>query len=45
MQEIRLIYRDFGQPENVALVAHPGGHEFDVPSLVAFFKRHLKRTP
>ncbi|MFO7904360.1 MAG: acetylxylan esterase [Pirellulaceae bacterium] len=42
MKEIKLIYRDFGQPENVALVAHDGGHVFDVPSLLAFFDKHLE---
>jgi hypothetical protein len=43
MQEIELIYQDFGQLENVVLVAHEGGHVFDVPSLLAFFEKHLGR--
>ena len=43
LKEIQLIYQDFGQPENVALVAHEGGHVIDVPSLIAFFEKHLGR--
>lgn len=37
MPEIAPIYRDLGAPQNVALVAFPGGHEIHVPSLRAFF--------
>jgi hypothetical protein len=43
LQEIKLIYQDFGQPENVALVAHEGGHVLDLPSLLEFFEKHLGR--
>lgn len=43
MKEIKPIYQDFGKPENVALVAHEGGHVFDVPSLLSFLDQHLKR--
>ena len=41
VKEIELIYRDLGQPNNVALVAHEGGHEIHLPSLLAFFDKHL----
>lgn len=41
LEEIQPIYRDFGRPENVVLVAHKGGHVIDVPSLLAFFEKHL----
>ena len=43
LREIEPIYQDFGQPENLELVAHEGGHVFDVPSLLAFFQKHLGR--
>lgn len=43
LKEIELAYRDFGKPDNVALVAHEGGHVVDVPSLLAFFEKHLGR--
>lgn len=41
LREIEPIYRDFEKPENVALVAHEGGHEIHLPSLVAFLEKHL----
>ncbi len=41
LKEIELIYRDFEQPTNVALVAHEGGHEIHLPSLLTFFEKHL----
>ena len=43
MKEIKLIYRDFEQPKKVALVAHEGGHEIHLPSLLTFFEKHLRR--
>jgi hypothetical protein len=39
MEEI--IYGDFGQPGNVELDVHEGGHEVDLPALMRFFKKHL----
>ncbi len=44
MKEIRVIYSDLGQPDNVDLQAHPEGHVVDVPGLLAFFLRNLKVT-
>ena len=41
LSEIKVIYTDLGQPENVELDVHDGGHEIDLPALTAFFKRHL----
>lgn len=43
LKEIELIYTDFKQPENLALVAHKGGHIIDLPSLLTFFEKHLGR--
>jgi dienelactone hydrolase len=41
MKEIEVIYYNFSQPEKVSLVAHPGAHVVDVPSLLIFFKKYL----
>jgi dienelactone hydrolase len=41
LKEIEPIYQVLGKPENVGLVAHEGGHVFDVPSLLEFFEKHL----
>lgn len=41
MEDIRPIYRDFGQSDNVALLTHEGGHEIHLPSLLTFFEKHL----
>ncbi|MDP6525722.1 MAG: acetylxylan esterase [Kiritimatiellia bacterium] len=41
MKEIKLIYQNFEQPEKLALVAHEGGHEIHLPSLLTFFEKHL----
>jgi len=41
MKEIKLIYTDFKRPENLAFVAHKGGHEMHLPSLLTFFEKHL----
>jgi len=43
LKEIKPIYADFKRPENLALVAHKGGHEIHLPSLLAFFEKHLGR--
>jgi hypothetical protein len=42
LKEIQVIYTDYGQPDNVSLVAHQGAHEIDLPTLLAFFDKHLK---
>jgi hypothetical protein len=42
LKDIQVIYKDFGQPEKLSFVAHPGGHEIHLPSLLAFFDKHLK---
>jgi hypothetical protein len=39
LQEIQVIYEDFGQPENLDFVAHDGGHVIDLASLLAFLDR------
>lgn len=44
LAEIKPIYEDLGKPENVALHVHPGGHEIDLPALLAFFEKHLHIT-
>jgi hypothetical protein len=44
LKEIQAIYDDLGSPENVDLVAHEGGHEMDLPGLLAFFDRYLPRS-
>ena len=41
LAEIKPIYQDFDVPENLTHTAHDGGHEIDMPSLVAFFDEHL----
>jgi hypothetical protein len=41
LTEIQPIYKDLGAPDNVELDVHPGGHEIDLPALMAFFKRNL----
>jgi hypothetical protein len=43
LKEIRLIYNDLGEPGNVSLAVHPGEHEVDLPSLLEFLRRHLKK--
>ena len=44
LQEIKLIYNDFGHPNLVTLDVHPGGHEIDLDALLNFFKKYLKNT-
>ena len=41
LEEIKLIYTDFKQLGNLVFVAHKGGHDIDLPSLLAFFDKHL----
>jgi len=41
LKEIARAYADFKRPEDLAFVAHEGGHEIDLPSLVTFFRKHL----
>ena len=43
LKDIKIIYRNFGQPEKLSFVAHSGGHEIDLPSLLTFFEKHLIR--
>jgi len=40
--EIGLIYADYGQPQNAALLAHLEGHIINVPGLLAFFDECLQ---
>ena len=42
LKEIKVIYEDYGKPDNVSLVAHPEGHVVDVASLMEFFGKTLK---
>jgi hypothetical protein len=44
IEEIKVIYADMECPQNVSLVAHDGGHEIDLPSLLSFFDQ-LSYTP
>jgi pimeloyl-ACP methyl ester carboxylesterase len=41
MEQIQVIYRDFGQPTLASLDVHDGAHEINLPTLLAFFDRHL----
>lgn len=41
LEEIKPSYKAFNMTKNLALQVHPGGHEIDLPSLLAFFDRHL----
>ena len=41
MEEVRIIYKDLGKPENVILDVHDGGHVIDLPGLIYFFEKHL----
>ena len=40
-EEIRVIYKDLGRPENVVLDVHEEGHVIDLSGLVYFFEKHL----
>ena len=39
LQEIHVIYDDFGKPGNLDFVAHDGGHVIDLPGLLEFLDR------
>jgi hypothetical protein len=41
LAEIQPAYDDLKRPDNLAFVAHGGGHEIELPSLLAFFDQHL----
>ena len=41
MEEIRIIYKDLGRPENVILDVHEEGHVIDLPGLIYFFEKRL----
>lgn len=41
LKEIEVIYRNYNQPDNVTLIAHPEGHVVDIQSLIYFFKKQL----
>lgn len=42
MDEIRLIYKDLGQPDNATLLVHDGAHEIALDDLVSFLTAHLQ---
>ncbi len=39
--QIKPAYADLGMPGHAGLAVHPGGHEVDLPALLAFFRAHL----
>jgi hypothetical protein len=41
LREIGLIYADYGQPQDAALLAHLEGHIINLPGLLAFFQEQL----
>ncbi len=41
LEEIKEIYSDFGAIGHVELDVHAGGHEIDLPGLLAFFEKRL----
>ena len=43
LREIEVIYADLMKSENVALVAHEGGHVIDLSSLMMFFEKHIAK--
>ena len=43
MEDIRPIYVSLKRPGDVGLHIHDGGHEIDLPALLSFFDKHLKR--
>jgi hypothetical protein len=43
MKEIRLIYSDMGKPDNVSLDIHRAEHEVDLPGLLEFFDKFLRK--
>jgi hypothetical protein len=45
LAEVQPIYTDMKRPQNLAFVAHEGGHVIDLPSLLTFFDAHLQSGP
>ena len=41
MEQIKVIYGDFGKPELATLDVHEGAHEINLPTLLAFVAEHL----
>ncbi|MBC8876965.1 MAG: methyltransferase domain-containing protein [Planctomycetes bacterium] len=41
LAEIKLTYKDLGEPGRAVLSVHDGGHEVDVPALRGFLAKHL----
>jgi hypothetical protein len=41
MKDIEVIYTNYSKPSNVSLVAHPGGNEVDVTSMLLFLKQQF----
>jgi len=41
MEEVRIIYEDFGRRDRALLDIHPGAHEIHVPTVLDFFERFL----
>lgn len=42
LREIGLVYADYGQPQNAALMAHLEGHIINLPGLLAFFDESMR---
>ncbi len=43
MREIKVIYLDLNRPDGLELDVHPEAHVIDLPPLVAFLEKHLKK--
>ena len=41
MEEVKVIYGDFGRPDLATLDVHEGGHEINLPALLGFLGEHL----
>jgi hypothetical protein len=41
LKEIKVIYSDFGRPENVSLLVHPEGHVINLQGLMSFFNKTI----
>ncbi len=42
LADVKLIYKDMGAEDKVNLAVHEGAHVIDLPSLLAFFEKHLE---
>ncbi len=42
MEEVSLIYKDYGVPDKAELRVHDGGHEIELEALLSFFERYLR---